>query len=129
MGCVRAALAVVAAAAVLCAATESGAVIQKGTVSDLAAILRIEDRRESVRQLEPYLEALAHKVRARAALAVGRIAGPAAPGHDPEARAALDLRRAVPGGRRAVPGARPNRSRAMASTRPTSPCFRAAGSS
>ena len=72
-------------------AVESGASMRRGTVRDLAAILRIEDRREPVRSLAPYLNAFSGGMRARAALAVGRIAGPSTDLNDPEARAALAL--------------------------------------
>jgi cyclophilin family peptidyl-prolyl cis-trans isomerase/HEAT repeat protein len=58
-------------------------------VSDEARILRLEDRREPVSSLVPFLGSTQAETRARACLAVGRIAGPAT--DDPQAALASSV--------------------------------------
>lgn len=93
------AVATVVIAAVALLATASSATARapralpagSGAWRERAEILRLEDRREPVHRLAPYLEASAAELRARAALAVGRIAGPGLHADDREAAVARAL--------------------------------------
>ncbi len=71
-----------------CAAAFTPACGASMSIDTEARILRLEDRRESVHRLRPFLADPAPEVRARAALAAGRIAGPTTGEDDAQAATA-----------------------------------------